>query len=108
MRRFLADVLPHVIHQGGSLFVKGIDFTETKARGKVVRVEGTLRLEPKTGTRFGDVDGYYYLEAEEFELIPPALVDCVVTEEGTVSPDEIGALVDRTPFLREGYALLSR
>ena len=27
---------------------------------------------------------------------------------GTVSPDEIGALVDRTPFLREGYALLSR
>jgi translation initiation factor 2B subunit (eIF-2B alpha/beta/delta family) len=46
------------------------------------------------------------LTAEEFELIPPALVDSVVTEEGTVSPDEIGALVDRTPFLREGYALL--
>ena len=33
---------------------------------------------------------------------PTALVDCVVTEEGTVSPDGIGALVDRTPFLREG------
>ena len=48
------------------------------------------------------------LTAEEFELTPPALVDCVVTEEGTVSPDEIGALVDRTPFLREGYALLRR
>ena len=48
------------------------------------------------------------LTAEEFELTPPVLVDCVVTEEGTVSPDEIGALVDRTPFLREGYALLSR
>src|SRR4051812_8644916 len=48
------------------------------------------------------------LTAEEFELTPPALVDSVVTEEGTVSPDEIGALVDRTPFLREGYALLSR
>jgi hypothetical protein len=29
-----------------------------------------------------------------------------VTEEGTVSPEEIRALVDRTPFLREGYALL--
>jgi translation initiation factor 2B subunit (eIF-2B alpha/beta/delta family) len=48
------------------------------------------------------------LTAEEFELTPPVLVDSVVTEEGTVSPDEIGALVDRTPFLREGYALLSR
>lgn len=48
------------------------------------------------------------LTAEEFELTPPELVDCVVTEEGTVSPDEIGALVDRTPFLREGYALLRK
>jgi translation initiation factor 2B subunit (eIF-2B alpha/beta/delta family) len=48
------------------------------------------------------------LTAPEFELTPAALVDCVVTEEGTISPDEIGALVDRTPFLREGYALLRR
>ena len=48
------------------------------------------------------------LTAPEFELTPPALVDCVVTEEGTVPPDEIGALVDRTPFLREGYALLRK
>jgi translation initiation factor 2B subunit (eIF-2B alpha/beta/delta family) len=48
------------------------------------------------------------LTAPEFELTRPELVDCVVTEEGTVSPDAIGALVDRTPFLREGYALLSR
>ena len=55
-----------------------------------------------------DADDAPALIAEEFELTPPALVDCVVTEEGTVSPDEIGALVDRTPFLREGYALLSR
>jgi hypothetical protein len=62
-------VLPHVIHQGGSMFVKGIDFTESKARGKPVRVSGILRLEPKTGTRFGDVAGYYYLEAEDFEPI---------------------------------------
>ena len=40
------------------------------------------------------------------ELTPPELIDCVVTEEGTVSPVEIRALVDRTPFLRDGYALL--
>jgi hypothetical protein len=36
------------------------------------------------------------------------LIDWVVTEEGTVSPEEIRALVDRTPFLRDGYAILLR
>jgi hypothetical protein len=29
-----------------------------------------------------------------------------VTEEGDFSPDEIAALVDRVPFLSEGYALV--
>jgi len=48
------------------------------------------------------------LTAPEFELTPAELIDCVVTEEGTVSPDELRALVDRTPFLREGYALLRK
>ncbi len=45
---------------------------------------------------------------ELFDLTPPELVHAVVTEEGTVSSDEVHALVDRTPFLREGYALLGR
>jgi ribose 1,5-bisphosphate isomerase len=47
-------------------------------------------------------------EEEEFELTPPELVDSIVTEEGAFLPEEIRALVDRTPFLREGYALLHR
>lgn len=46
------------------------------------------------------------LTAPDFELTPAELIDCVVTEEGTVSPEEIRALVDRTPFLRDGYAIL--
>ena len=46
------------------------------------------------------------LTAPEFELTSAELIDCVVTEEGTVSPQEVRALVDRTPFLREGYKLL--
>ena len=41
-----------------------------------------------------------------FDLTPPELIEEVVTEEGAFATDEIGALVDRTPFLREGYALL--
>ena len=44
----------------------------------------------------------------ECELTPVELIDCIVTEEGTHPANEIRALVDRTPFLREGYALLKR
>ncbi len=43
---------------------------------------------------------------EDRDLTPPELIDCVVTEEGMFIAEEIPALVDRTPFLREGYALL--
>jgi translation initiation factor 2B subunit (eIF-2B alpha/beta/delta family) len=41
-------------------------------------------------------------EAERalFELTPPHLITEFVTEEGSVSSDGVGALVDRTPFLR--------
>lgn len=46
--------------------------------------------------------------APEFDLTPPELIDQVVTEEGAYLAEEIGALVDRTPFLQEGYALLRR
>jgi translation initiation factor 2B subunit (eIF-2B alpha/beta/delta family) len=41
-----------------------------------------------------------------FELTPPSLITEIVTEEGAVSSDGVGSLVDRTPYLREGYALL--
>ena len=41
-----------------------------------------------------------------FDLTPPELIDEIVTEEGVHRPDDIPALVDRTPFLREGYELL--
>jgi len=45
-------------------------------------------------------------ERSLFELTPPELIAEIVTEEGSVTSDGVGALVDRTPFLREGYALL--
>ena len=41
-----------------------------------------------------------------FEQTPPNLITEIVTEEGSVPSDGVGSLVDRTPFLREGYALL--
>ena len=41
-----------------------------------------------------------------FEGTPADLVEAYVTEEGSVTPDEIEILADRTPFLREGYELV--
>jgi translation initiation factor 2B subunit (eIF-2B alpha/beta/delta family) len=46
------------------------------------------------------------IERSLFELVPPDLITEVVTEEGPFAPDEIAALVDRVPFLKEGYALV--
>ena len=43
---------------------------------------------------------------ERVELTPPAQVDRIVTEEGEFVAEEISVLIDRTPFLREGYELL--
>jgi translation initiation factor 2B subunit (eIF-2B alpha/beta/delta family) len=40
------------------------------------------------------------------DFTPPTLLDQLVTEEGVVEPGEVAALIDRTPFLREGYELL--
>jgi translation initiation factor 2B subunit (eIF-2B alpha/beta/delta family) len=41
-----------------------------------------------------------------FDVTPPGLVEAVVTEEGTYPTADVGMLVDHTPFLRDGYALL--
>lgn len=45
-------------------------------------------------------------DEERFDLTPPEQIDRFVTEEGEYAPGDIAALVDRTPFLREGYELL--
>jgi translation initiation factor 2B subunit (eIF-2B alpha/beta/delta family) len=43
---------------------------------------------------------------ERFDLTDPEYIDLFLTEEGQYAPDDIGALIDRTPFLRDGHALL--
>jgi translation initiation factor 2B subunit (eIF-2B alpha/beta/delta family) len=43
---------------------------------------------------------------ERFDLTTPEYIDAYVTEEGEYTPGDIGALIDRTPFLRDGYELL--
>ena len=43
---------------------------------------------------------------ERFDLTGPEHIDLFLTEEGQFAPEDIGALIDRTPFLRDGHALL--
>ncbi len=45
-------------------------------------------------------------EPELRDITPPQLVDEIVTEEGPVAPEEVRLVMDRTPFLRDGYRLL--
>jgi translation initiation factor 2B subunit (eIF-2B alpha/beta/delta family) len=45
-------------------------------------------------------------DEERVDLTPPSRITRYATEEGVFAPDEIAALVDRTPFLAEGYELL--
>ena len=43
---------------------------------------------------------------ERTDLTPPELIDRFVTEEGAFAPEDVASLIDRTPFLVEGYAQL--
>jgi translation initiation factor 2B subunit (eIF-2B alpha/beta/delta family) len=43
---------------------------------------------------------------DRFDLTAPTHIDLFVTEEGEFPPRDIAALIDRTPFLHDGYALL--
>jgi len=43
---------------------------------------------------------------DRFDLTEPTEIDLFVTEEGEFPPHDIAALIDRTPFLHDGYALL--
>jgi translation initiation factor 2B subunit (eIF-2B alpha/beta/delta family) len=62
-----------------------------------------IKVAPVPGSQAPD---FADIERSLFELVPPDLITEVVTEEGPFTPDEIGALVDRVPFLKEGYPLV--
>ena len=62
-----------------------------------------MKLAPVPGSQAPELAD---IERSLFELVPPELITEVVTEEGPFTPDEIATLVDRVPFLAEGYALV--
>jgi translation initiation factor 2B subunit (eIF-2B alpha/beta/delta family) len=62
-----------------------------------------IKLAPVPGSQAPELPD---IERSLFELVPPELITEVVTEEGPFTTDDIAALVDRVPFLGEGYALV--
>jgi ribose 1,5-bisphosphate isomerase len=40
------------------------------------------------------------------DTTPPELVEEIVTEEGSTEPEHVKSVIERTPFLRDGYRLL--
>jgi translation initiation factor 2B subunit (eIF-2B alpha/beta/delta family) len=62
-----------------------------------------IKLAPVPGSQAPELAD---IERSLFEMVPPDLITEVVTEEGPFTPDEIATLVDRVPFLSEGYALV--
>ncbi len=89
------------VFRDGSLLNKVRTSSLTKAAGKakvpVIVASEVLKIVP------GDP---HQPDEERVDLTPPDRIARYVTEEGVFTPDEIGALVDRTPFLAEGYELL--
>jgi translation initiation factor 2B subunit (eIF-2B alpha/beta/delta family) len=69
----------------------------------VVVAAEVIKLAPVPGSQAPELAD---IERSLFELVPPDLITEVVTEEGIFPPDEIAVLVDRVPFLQEGYALV--
>jgi translation initiation factor 2B subunit (eIF-2B alpha/beta/delta family) len=45
-------------------------------------------------------------EPELRDTTPADLLDEIVTEEGPVVPDDVRSVIERTPFLRDGYRML--
>lgn len=56
--------------------------------------------------KLAPIDAPDRIDDDHFDVSRPEHVDEIVTEEGSYASDDIGALVDRTPFLAEGYAIL--
>jgi translation initiation factor 2B subunit (eIF-2B alpha/beta/delta family) len=80
------------------LGTKGIAKAAKKAGVPVIVACEIIKLLPE--------DPWDPEDEERFDLTPAESIDMYVTEEGMGPPEEIAALIDRTPFLREGYELL--
>jgi ribose 1,5-bisphosphate isomerase len=94
------------IFRDGSICNKVGTATLAAAAGEigvpVVVASEVLKLAP-----IGPGEALEQIQGEQFFDVTPAEdVDEIVTEEGAFASTEIAVLIDRTPFLRDGYHLL--
>jgi translation initiation factor 2B subunit (eIF-2B alpha/beta/delta family) len=89
------------VFREGSLVNKvgtaGLAKAATEAGVPVIVACEVLKLAPEDPRDPGE---------DRFDLTLPEHIDLFVTEEGEYPPEDITALIDRTPFLHHGYALL--
>ena len=112
----IADADAEEALERASLFLIGADtvFRDGSVCNKIGTrplAEAATRLGVRTIVaceviKLAPVDAPDGIDDEHFDVTPPEHVDEIVTEEGAQSSDDVGALIDRTPFLSEGYALL--
>jgi hypothetical protein len=81
-------------HRDKKILVGIYDFSARKDRPRYREV---IKLAPEDPRDTGE---------ERFDLTGPDRIDLFVTEEGEFAPQDVASLIDRTPFLRDGYALL--
>ena len=89
------------VFRDGSLVNKvgtaGLAKAAKKASVPVIVACEVIKLAPEDPRKPGE---------DRFDLTGPGDIDLFVTEEGEFPPEDIAALIDRTPFLHDGYALL--
>jgi translation initiation factor 2B subunit (eIF-2B alpha/beta/delta family) len=86
----------------GSLYNKG----GTRDLAEAAAEEGVPTVVACEVMKLAPIEAADVPLTDDRDLTPPELIDCIVTEEGPFLAEEVAALVDRTPFLRDGYALL--
>ena len=78
----------------------------TRALAEAAKRAGIRNVVACEVIKLAPIDAPARIDDEYFDVTPPDLIDEVVTEEGAYASDEVASLVNRTPFLAEGYALL--
>lgn len=90
------------VYRDGSVCNK----TGTRTLAEAAARNGVPTIVASEVIKLAPIDAPEAIEDEQFDVTPAELVDQIVTEEGAYPSDEIRTLIDRTPFLSEGYALL--
>ena len=100
----MMDAKTALTETGGDM-EKAVDWLRTKGLAKAAKKAGVpvivacevIKLAPEDPRSPGE---------DRFDLTSPEHIDLFVTEEGEFPPLDIAALIDRTPFLHDGYQLL--